>query len=150
MDSLETRSPLEGIDGASRAYARFYETLAPDGIDALDAMVRADILFRDPFQEFRGRDRFKALFARMYATVDRPRFDVSARALDGRLCFLRWTFRGALRGRNFAVDGVSEVGFDAAGLVETHIDHWDAASQFYEHVPVLGGALRLLKRRMRH
>ena len=151
MDRLESGLPaLPDIEPAIDAYASFYETLSPAGIDELDRLVRADMLFRDPFQEFRGRARFKDLFRDMYRTIDGPRFVILRRAHAGSCCFLKWSFAGALRGRSFDVVGVSEIEFDGIGLVASHVDHWDAASQFYERVPVLGGALRAIKRRFQH
>jgi hypothetical protein len=149
MDRLES-GLQQRIETASRVYADFYAELQRTRIGALDAMVAPDMLFRDPVQEFRGRDKFKALFERMYEAFANPAFVVHNRALDGQVCFLKWTFTGAMGKRTFAVIGVSEVEFDNAGLVVTHVDHWDAASQFYEHFPLLGGVLRLIKNRVKH
>jgi hypothetical protein len=43
---------------------------------------------------------------------------------------------------------MTEVHFDQSGKVAAHLDHWDAASQLYEHVPLLGGVLRIIRRRL--
>jgi hypothetical protein len=52
------------------------------------------------------------------------------------------------RNRRFSIDGVSEVAFDEAGKVRSHIDHWDAAGGLYERLPLIGAVLRHLRRRL--
>jgi hypothetical protein len=49
-----------------------------------------------------------------------------------------------------AIEGVSEVRFDAAELVVEHVDYWDPAAAVYERLPLLGGVLRGLRRRLAH
>jgi hypothetical protein len=44
--------------------------------------------------------------------------------------------------------GMSHVRFDADGRVELHQDFWDSAAGLWEHVPGLGGLLKLAKRRL--
>jgi hypothetical protein len=43
---------------------------------------------------------------------------------------------------------MSEVQFDEAGSVRAHIDHWDAAGQLYEKLPVIGWILRRIRARL--
>jgi hypothetical protein len=42
---------------------------------------------------------------------------------------------------------MSELRFAADGRVREHIDHWDAAAQVYERLPLIGGLMRLIRRR---
>jgi hypothetical protein len=41
---------------------------------------------------------------------------------------------------------MSRVRFDAGGRVVLHQDYWDSASGLFEHVPVLGGLIRAVKK----
>jgi steroid Delta-isomerase len=43
---------------------------------------------------------------------------------------------------------VSEVRVDAAGRVTEHVDHFDAGSQLYARLPVVGPLVRLVRRRL--
>ncbi|MHB9020361.1 MAG: hypothetical protein ACYC3A_00830 [Halothiobacillus sp.] len=43
---------------------------------------------------------------------------------------------------------MSRVAFDERGLVREHIDFCDPAEQVYSRVPVLGGLMRWIRRRL--
>lgn len=55
-----------------------------------------------------------------------------------------------MAGAAWPVDGVSEVHLTPDGKVAAHLDHWDAGSQFYARLPVLGFLIRLVRRRLAH
>ena len=110
--------------------------------------------FRDPFNDVRGVERMIAIFQAGFADTQEMRFEVVDVARNGRRGFILWRmlFRPKRVGgeQPWTVDGVSEVELTAEGKVAAHLDHWDAASQFYERLPVLGFLLRLVKRRLQH
>jgi hypothetical protein len=61
-----------------------------------------------------------------------------------------WRFSAILKApkRAVALVGASELHFDAQRHVRARIDHWDAARQVYEQVPVLRFILRRLRQRL--
>lgn len=139
--------PADPRDAALAAYCRAFETLAPDRLESLRALCTADVRFVDPFNEVAGVDRYLAVFAHMYRTVAEPRFVVADRALGTEAGYVRWRFTGRVRGRDVAIDGMSEVRFDRSGTrVSMHVDHWDAAGQVYARLPLAGVLLRGLRR----
>lgn len=132
---------------ALEAYCRLFEHLTADRLDELRGLCAADVRFVDPFNEIAGIDRYIALYAHMFRTVDAPRFRIADRALGTRSGFIRWRFTGRFRGRDVAIDGVSEVLFDpATARISAHIDHWDAAAQVYSRLPAVGAGIRVLRR----
>jgi hypothetical protein len=136
--------------GPADAYIRYYETLSVATLKNLDSVVTADVRFRDPFNEVRGVEAYRRLLAKMFEAVPDVRFTVSHQAVDGETCFLRWRCQGTLKalgGKSWLVEGMSELRFGPDGRVREHIDHWDAAAQFYERLPIIGGLLRLIRRR---
>lgn len=141
---------MSDIQTAAETYVRFFEELSPATVDRLDEIAVPTVRFRDPFNDFEGRDRLKALFRGMFDELDRPRFEVTDGALGRQVAYIRWTFRFNFKNKKapVAIDGVSEVRFDDSGRVIAHIDHWDAASQFYERLPLLGWLIRRVKRRL--
>lgn len=129
------------------AYCRLFETLSPDRLDELRGLCTPDVRFVDPFQEIVGIDRYVGLYAHMFRIVTAPRFEVLDRALGVETGFIRWRFIGRIRGRDLAIDGMSELRFAAAGdRVREHVDHWDAAGQVYARLPLAGAAVRALRR----
>ncbi|WP_029013731.1 nuclear transport factor 2 family protein [Niveispirillum irakense] len=144
---MDGRVPLEE---ALAAYMRFYQDLRPETVARLDRLAVPDVHFKDPFNNFRSRDRMKHVFSRMFELVEQPRFIIRDHAVSGQIAYLRWgmSFRNRASPRPTTIEGMSEVRFDLAGQVTSHIDHWDAAEQFYERLPVLGWVLRQIKARM--
>ena len=132
----------------ARRLAHFYETLTPDSLAALDALYAPDARFKDPFNEVAGTAAIRRIFAHMFATTDAPRFVVTACIEQGEQAMLGWEFHFALRGRALTVRGVTHLRFDADGRVVLHRDYWDAAEELYEKLPVVGGLMRALKRRL--
>ena len=128
--------------------ARFYETLTPAALDGLDQLYAPDARFKDPFNEVVGTAAIRRIFAHMFATTDAPRFVVTDCIEQGEQAMLGWAFHFALRGRALTVRGVTHLRFDAEGRVTLHRDYWDAAEELYEKLPVVGGLMRLIKRRL--
>lgn len=132
-------------DPRAAALIARYETLTLAGLDALVDLYAEDCRFKDPFNEVRGRAALRRVFAHMFETVKSPRFIVHEALVEGDQGFLGWDFHAG----DLVIRGASHLRFDAAGLVATHRDYWDAAEELYEKLPVLGSLMRLLKRRLR-
>jgi steroid delta-isomerase len=136
--------------GPADAYIRYYEALSLATLSALDNVVTPDVRFKDPFNDVRGIEHYRRLLTKMFDAVPDVRFCVSQQAVDGETCFIRWRCEGTIKAMGAApwlVEGMSELRFAPDGRVREHIDHWDAASQFYERLPVIGWLLRLIRRR---
>lgn len=129
-------------------YVEAFEQLCPDSLDRLVALFGEQARFVDPFNDVRGRVAIRAVFGHMFSQCESPRFRVTERVADGEVCYLRWTFTFGSGRRQRSIDGVSGVRFGADDLVEEHFDYWDPAAQLYESIPLLGGMLRLLRRRL--
>ena len=132
------------------AYVRYFETLTPDTIDDLEKVATPDVRFRDPFNDVSGLPAMRAVLAHMFEQVADPRFEITHRARAGDVAFIRWRFTGrlkALSNRQWEVIGMSELHLAPDGRIAAHIDHWDAAAQFYAGLPLIGPIIRLLQRR---
>jgi len=129
-------------------YGGYLETLSPERLQILDQFVAPDVHFRDPFNDCHGIADMRRVLEHMYATLDNVRFTVSSSAMGDHDGFLAWRFDCDWRGRRIGFEGVSQISFDEDGLVRRHVDHWDAASDFYERLPVIGPQLRFLRRRI--
>lgn len=134
---------------ALAAYARFFETLTPERIPGIAALVTADVRFKDPFNDVRGvADMIRVLEA-MYRHGT-PGFEVLDGATGAHGAYLLWRFTNdpGRGGQPLVIVGMTALRIDADGRIREHVDHWDAASQFYESIPVLGWLIRRVKRRL--
>jgi hypothetical protein len=136
---------------ATQNLATFFETLTPQSVAQLATLYDTQATFKDPFNEVQGLPEIERIFRHMYEALDQPHFLITAQLVDGRQTFLTWEFR--FRFKRFdtttwqTVRGGSHVVFNEQGLVTMHRDYWDAAEELYEKLPVVGGAMRWLKKR---
>lgn len=136
---------------ALKAYIDYYENLEPDRIDLLNDMVTTDVRFKDPFQDVSGVEEMKFVLSKMFDDTDNPQFKITDFAYgQDKTAYLRWdfTFKSKNSDKSWLVIGMSEVIFNEEGFITSHIDHWDAASQLYQKVPVLGALMRFLQNKI--
>ncbi len=133
---------------------RFFSEMTPAHLARLGDVYSADAWFKDPFNEVQGVDAVRGIFQHMYDSLNQPRFIVTARVVQGRQCFLTWDFVFGIRGqsREITVRGASHLwlapGTDGRWRIQRHRDYWDVAEELYEKLPLLGGLMRWLKRRV--
>jgi len=134
---------------AADRYVAFLESMTPADLDRLGAFCAPEVRFRDPFNVAVGVAAYRRVLEKMFADVGRPDFVVTDRAQAGDMLCLRWRFaaRGP-GGSELRFEGMSDIRFDDAGRVLSHTDFWDAGV-VYEKVPLLGGLIRLVRRRLR-
>jgi len=133
------------------AYVAFYETLSPQSLANMETVVAPDVHFRDPFNDVRGLDAYRRILTKMFEDVPDIKFTVGYHAVADNTGILRWRCTGTVKimgNKPWIVEGMSELRFAPDGRVREHIDYWDAAGQFYERLPVIGGILRLIRRRV--
>ena len=130
---------------------RFFEQLQPDDVAHMGRLYGEHAYFRDPFNEVRGLAGVQRVFTHMFERLDSPRFRVRDAFAEGEQAFLTWDFVFRTRGseRERSIHGSSHLRFAPDGKVIYHRDYWDAAEELWETVPLLGGLLRWLKKRLR-
>lgn len=141
-------TPASALDRA----IHFFETLAPDDLEQIDAIYAPQASFKDPFNEVQGPVAIAAIFAHMFEALDQPHFVVRERIDGGTQAFVTWDFKFAFkRGSPTGIQtirGASHLQFDASGRIMMHRDYWDAAEELYEKLPVLGALMRWLRRKL--
>ncbi|MDP3871923.1 MAG: nuclear transport factor 2 family protein [Methyloversatilis sp.] len=135
-------------DPRLRTLIAAFESLTPDTVDALAALYATDARFRDPFNDVRGRAAVARIFSHMFEQVGAPRFEVHSAMSESDAAWLDWTMHFTMRGQALQIVGATRLCFDDAGCVAEHRDYWDAAQELYEKLPVIGGAMRWLRRRL--
>lgn len=140
-------------------YVDLMSDLSPARLATLADIVTDDIHFRDPFNDVTGRAHFARCLEDMLAQIADLRIEVThasqLEALGGSRDATRhalyWRFGGhlvKLGGRRWDVTGVAIVTLAADERVCEHLDYWDAAGGLYEQLPLLGGFMRWLRRRL--
>lgn len=149
--------PLAGSPGEAEALARFgafFQSFSPDRIERLvPDTYSEDVYFNDTLKSVRGREALKHYLRESAEAVEDCRVQVlsSTRTAEGEH-LLRWRmsirFKRFRRGVDTETVGLSHLRFDAQGRVIYHQDYWNAADGLYEHIPLLGALIRMIKRRL--
>jgi limonene-1,2-epoxide hydrolase len=141
------------MDAAVDRIVKAFQTLAPAGLDVLDAIYAPDARFKDPFNDVQGVAEIQRIFRHMYVALENPHFVITGRIVQDNQCFLAWEFNFGFRrfkqGQAQCIVGGSHLVLNQEGRITLHRDYWDAAEELYEKLPVLGSLMRWLKRRSR-
>lgn len=131
----------------ARAVALF-ESLSRTDVQRLGEFYADDARFADPFVDVRGLAAIERVFVHMFDALHEPRFAVREQLVQGERALLVWDFGFAWRAgaARHSICGTSLLRLRADGHIAEHIDYWDA-SELFATLPVLGAAVRWLKRR---
>lgn len=129
---------------------RWIESLTRESANEVPRYYVGDAYFRDPFNEVRSAGDIARIFRHMFDQVDDPRFRVTQRWHGDDGIVIAWDFLYRMKGTQATqtVQGMSHLRFAPDGRIAFHRDYWDAAGELYERIPVLGGLMRTIKRRL--
>jgi ketosteroid isomerase-like protein len=128
-----------------------FEGLKREDLARITEVYAPDARFKDPFNEVQGTDAIRRIFEHMFISLDEPRFVIRQRIVQGDQCFLSWDFLFRMKRFNRdeqCIRGGSHLVLAADGRIQLHRDYWDAAEELYEKLPLLGGLMRWLKKRV--
>jgi len=140
---LVTNNQKIKTEDFAKTYGQFFENIAEDKIDDLNALCKNNIFFQDPFNCFTGIDKFKKVFIHMYKQAKNPKFSIIDISVSDNTAYMKWNF---LNGK-LKIEGVSEIKFNDEGLVISHIDYWDSASQILIKIPILKYLIRYIMKK---
>jgi hypothetical protein len=128
-----------------------YNAINAQSLELLDAFYAPTIHFVDPLHEEHGLEGVKAYYERLYSGVAECRFEFEDALESPARIMLAWTMH--LRHKSFRpqetlhLKGVSRL-HHGQGRVHFHQDYFDAGAMLYERIPLLGAAVRGIKRRV--
>jgi len=132
------------------ALVNFYETLTPDRVGDFGFYYAQNAYFKDPFNEVNRLEDIREIFVRMFRQFADPRFAISERAGDAGGLFLVWEMRFRMKSwkprQVQSIRGASHLRLGDDGKVTYHRDYWDTSEELYAKLPLIGGAVRFLRR----
>ena len=142
---------MSNTDATARIVA-FFAQLAPADAERIGEFYAADAHFRDPFNDVRGTAEIARVFRHMFEQLADCRFVITETVVGDAGAFLVWDFTFRIRSwkpdETRTVHGVTHVRFAEDGKVSYHRDYWDAASELYAKLPVIGPVMRFLQRKL--
>lgn len=134
---------------ATRNFSEVIQNLRSDNLEELTLVFAPSARFKDPFNDVVGHEAIKQVFAHGFRSCPGLRFLVEeiAYVADSSVAYFYWRFQCGTP-EQLTLTGVSRVVFDEQGFVVEHVDYWDPAGQLYEKLPILGGLIRWVRRRL--
>ena len=133
------------------SYIEYFQAMNKENVDSLKSLVTQDVYFRDPFNETKGAEPMLKVFQEIFVVAENPRFFDIESLSSGEQAYLKWRFscypKSFFSKQELMIEGVSELRISDDGLIESHIDYWDAASQVYQKLPIIGFLLRFIRSR---
>lgn len=106
----------------------------------------------DTLKTLTNREQIKQHFVKTSKTMTSYSLEVDDIAKTDQGYYLRWTMKFAApklaSGEEIISVGMSHIIFDNQGKVLLHQDFWDSSSGLFEHVPFVGGGIRMVKKRL--
>jgi hypothetical protein len=127
-----------------------FNGLHRDNLHRLAEAYAPDVRFTDPAHEIHGLAALERYFVALYAGVESCQFELGRCLLGETESALFWTMtlrhRALERGRPVRIEGATYLKHNERVL--EHRDYFDLGALLYERVPLIGGAIRALKRRL--
>lgn len=142
---------------AEEALQRFGEFLknigSADFIEKEIANVYAENAYlNDTLKTLTDREQIKQHFIKTSKTMTTYSLEIEDAAKAEQGYYVRWTMKFSAPklagGKELISIGMSHVIFDSEGKVLLHQDFWDSSTGLFEHIPVLGGGIRIVKKRL--
>jgi steroid delta-isomerase len=126
--------------------AGFFNGLTPEKLANLGDIYSPAVEFQDPLHQTRGLAELRRVFEHHLHQLQHLEMSVTDAHGDDRTGFLLWTMHYQLRGKPRSITGTSHLKFAPDGRVAVQTDHWDASFPVYGEFPLIGWAMRTIKR----
>lgn len=138
---------------AVRRFQAFLSVFTEEKLKTETSQVYAqDAFFNDTLKTVRGSAAIGEYFLGTLANTESITVDFTDVARSGNDYYFRWVmdvrFKKFQRGKTMRSIGLTHVRFNPDGQVILHQDYWDSAQGLFEHVPVIGSGIRLIKSRL--
>lgn len=131
----------------------WYEELKEADVDRINSFYTDNAFFKDPFNEFEGRERIGRIFKHMFENLEKPHFvfvDIINNVKSDRVAFVTWDFIFLVKGKEYKIHGSSHLKFEYDEssneyFISYHRDYWDVGEELLLKLPIiksLYGALR--------
>jgi hypothetical protein len=133
-------------------FKQLYKKFDQDTIRNLPNIYSPQISFKDPVHQLRGIPELSSYFAGFCSDELRCEFDIYNEVLSHGQAFFQWKMRyqhpRLASGKPLVLDGGTLIKFDTH--ITHHEDFYDMGAMIYQHVPVLGWAVKKVNERIAH
>ncbi len=152
-EALSSRSGLSMTPQSARTavggFAKLYGDLSVSNVTANVRNVYAPgAWFNDTIATEVGIDAIEKYLLKTAEGAETVSAKINDIAVSGSDCYVRWTMeirtKNLAGGKPIITEGISQLLFDGDGRILLHQDFWNPATGIYQHLPLLGPAIRFV------
>lgn len=132
-------------------FSQFYTTLDTARLVDLSDVYHRDIHFIDPVGEHQGLRSLEAYFQLLLSNLSTCSFtltDIQHHDQQASVCWrMTYAHPRLRRGAVLSLEGISLLRFAEQRIIYQR-DYYDMGAMLYEHIPLLGGVVLKLKKRL--
>ena len=129
-------------------FKSFYKDIKHIPLSHIDELYADNVIFKDPVQEVRSLEQLHAYMSDLCSNVHSGRFEYLDQMVNDHSAYIKWNMHfqhPKLGNKTLTVRGISQIQFN--DRIYYHEDVYDLGQMLYEHIPLLGCAVKGLKRR---
>jgi hypothetical protein len=131
-------------------FVTIYQSLHTGNVDDIRQIYHRDIIFEDPLHRVEGLDNLLDYFNKLYQNLSYCQFIITDSFYSHNRAAVYWvmSFKHANLNGGELVEVIGHTHLKGINdKVTYHRDYLDAGAMLYEHIPVLGSAIRFVKKR---
>ncbi|MGM0579985.1 MAG: nuclear transport factor 2 family protein [Bacteroidota bacterium] len=129
-------------------FKKYFSQIDFSNNSTLDEIYSDHIVFKDPIHEIQGIENLKEYFNKLNDNLIEGSFHFTDESIIGDKAYLSWEMGLKLKRpkKNVKASGISVL------IIEDKIisqrDYFDAGELFYENIPLMGGIIRSIKKKL--
>ncbi len=131
-------------------FKHYYADLIVADLSRLDEIYDNEIIFKDPVHQVTGLVTLQDYFVELCGNLKVCRFEYLDILRSENTAYIKWNMHyrhpKLQSGKALTLKGVSHLQFD--DRITFHEDVYDMGAMVYEHIPFVGAATRMIKRRL--
>lgn len=152
LEGAGSAGPAERRAGVER-WKRLVGDFSQSNLEGNVAGVYAeDAFFNDTLKTLEGAEAIEAYLLETAEMLNYGTVEFEDEAISGDDVYVRWkmVYRSKVlsKRQDIVTIGMTHLRFDVDGKVVLHQDFWDSTRGVFEHVPVVGAGIRLVKGRL--
>lgn len=129
-------------------FKNYFTRMDVDNDTIFKEIYSDDVVFMDPIHEINGIEKLSGYFNKLNENLIEGSFQFIDESTIDNKAYLMWEMKLKLKRPNKRVkaSGISVLTIEDKIIKQR--DYFDAGELFYENIPVLGGIIRFLKRKI--
>jgi hypothetical protein len=130
-------------------FKQFYRDICQTPLDSILEVYDNEVVFKDPIHEINGIAELRTYLQKMNSGVSEGRFEYLDQLVGIGSAYIKWDmhFRHPKLGdKQISVRGMTHIQF--SDRIYFHEDTYDMGAMIYEHLPLAGSVVRLIKHRL--